>query len=292
MKFYDYFLFYGVFLNLNQKSEKNYYTQNTWNENSWKDIIFVEYEKLIDTYPFDENLQSIFKKRNLNLLDIGCGTAIFPSYLDKALSNNIHFSCDLLDISNSSLQQAKQVMDKLDHFNVNQMFNISIEDISTTLSGNKKFYDVILAIHSFTTVDIKKMKNVYKHIYELLAPNGRIFVYQFTNNSSYPYIYNYYLSNHPHGKKKTRFMSYEDTKEILESMGVVYEVYELFFNHEIKSDRYDLLENYLRKCILDNSVDVLTFFKPILKKFHDKKSNKFKIPQFVNFIEIKKETAR
>lgn len=281
-----------MFQNLNLKFDKNYYTQNTWDENSWKEIIFVEYEKLIDIYPFEENLQIIFKKRNLNLLDLGCGTAIFPSYLDKALSNNIHFSCDLLDISNSSLQQAKQVMDKLKHFSVKKLFNISIENISTVLSNYQGFYHVILAIHSFTTVDINKMKDVYKHIYELLAPNGRIFVYQFTNNSSYPYIYNYYLSNHPHGKNRTRFMSYEDTKEILDSMGVDYEVYELFFNHEIKNDRYDLLENYLRKCILDNSVDVLTFFKPILKEFHDKKSNKFKIPQFVNLIEIKKEKKR
>ena len=91
---------------MNLKSAKHYYAKDTWDVRAWIDVIAVEYETLIEKYPFDEKLRSFSKKETISVLDVGCGTGIFPSYLDKALSGNLHLSCDLLDISVPSLEQA------------------------------------------------------------------------------------------------------------------------------------------------------------------------------------------
>ena len=49
-------------------------------------------------YSFD-NLFKSFAKTELKLLDIGCGSAKFPSLLDNKNFIDIHCLADLLDIS-------------------------------------------------------------------------------------------------------------------------------------------------------------------------------------------------
>lgn len=273
---------------MEQKDAQDYYNNDAWDESSWVDIISIEYEQLIKNYPFDEALKSFSTNKPITLLDVGCGTGIFPSYLDEELSDSIQLSCDLLDLSESSLRQAKLALNSLDHFTVNRLYQSFIEDIPTALPANKTSYGVIWGIHSFTTVDIAKMPGVYSHLLDLLAPNGYFFVYQLTANSAYQKLHGYYRANHPNGKQANPFMEYEDTKQILDAMGVAYEVYELHFNHEINDSPPELLQKYLHKCILDDSVNVLDFFKDLLGEFHDGRKRKYVIPQSVNFVVIRK----
>lgn len=273
---------------MNFTSAKYYYTKDIWDVDSWIDVVSVEYEKLIEKFPFDEKLQPFAEKGIVRLLDIGCGTAIFPSYLDKALSDNIHLCCDLLDLSDSSLQAARRVLNRLDHFSVYRGYQSLIEDIPTALAGNEGYYDVIWAIHSLTTVDVARMTDVYRRLFDLITPDGCLFIYQLTARSSYQKLHNYYLTQHANGQSSTPFMEYEDTQRILDCLGARYEAHELFFQHEIDDRKSDLLEKYLRKCILDDSVDVLEFFESALQEFHDKNSHTYRIPQFVNFVEVTK----
>ncbi len=269
-------------------SAKFYYEEGSWDLDSWLNVISVEYHNLIESFPFNEKLQSISRNEVIKVLDIGCGAAIFPTFLDKVLTHNYHLACDLLDLSGSSLRKASQVLKRLDHFSVNRVYQSLIEEIPTNLPRNKADYDLIWAIHSFTTVDIDEMKDVYVHLLELLAPNGCIFVYQLTSKSTYQKFYRFYLAHHSHGKNSPPFMEYEDSKKILDSIEAKYEVYELFFYHEIPDNKTDLLQKYLRKCILDDSVNVLKFFKTILEAFHEERTRLYRIPQSVNFIVISK----
>jgi SAM-dependent methyltransferase len=273
---------------LNSRSARNYYAQDAWDVDSWLDVIAVEYVSLVEAYPFDQKLQSISQKGSINLLDVGCGTAIFPSYLDQFLSENVHFSCDLLDVSQSSLEQAARVLDRLEHFSVDQQFHSLIEDIPSTLPGRTGAYDVIWAIHSFTTVDIQRMDDVYLHLLDSLAPGGYLFIYQLAARSSYQKLHKRFRTKHPKGRGTARYMEYEDTKRILDSIGAEFEVHELFFHHEISDERPDLLERYLRKCILDDSVDVQTFFQAELQEFHDEEQRQYRIPQSVNFVVVRR----
>ena len=56
----------------------------------------------------------------------------------------------------------------------------------------------------------------------------------------------------------------------------------------VSDDRPDLLERYLRKCILDDSVDVQTFFRAELQEFHDEEQRQYRILQSVNFVVVRR----
>lgn len=256
---------------------------------SWVDVIAVEYESLLRMYPFNDQLSVFSDKPAIHLLDVGCGSAIFPSYLDKVLSNGIKVSCDLLDISESSLQKASRILDELDHLSVRRSFQLQIEDIPAGLSPDQGTYDVIWAIHSFTTVDVERMPNVYAHLIGLLNPGGFFFVYQLTAESTYQILHRTFLELYPSDEGQRPYMEYEDSKKILDSLGVAYQVYELDFKHEIHEKRTDLLEKYLRKCILDDSADVLEIFRMSLDAFHDPERMTYQFPQSVNFVVVRSD---
>ncbi len=268
----------------------SYYTNDSWDVSSWIDVIAVEYETLVETFPFNADLAPQKENKPFKLLDVGCGTAIFPSYLDEALPHNIRFVCDLLDVSQPSLQQATRVLSGLDHFEVNRTYETRIEDIPTALKNHEHHYDVIWAIHSFTTVDIQSMAKVFAHLSDMLAPGGYLYVYQLTAASSYQKFHSFYLAYHENGKRRNSFMEYEDTTRILDARGFKYDVHELAFEHVIEFSRPDLLERYLQKCILDSSVDVLQFFNPILEHFRDEATKSYRIPQHVNFVVLRKQS--
>jgi hypothetical protein len=67
---------------------------------------------------------------------------------------------------------------------------------------------------------------------------------------------------------------------------VDYEVYPQRFAHEIAENRDDLLEKYLQKVVLDDSVDVGELFGPLLEGVYDPARERYVIPQSVNLITV------
>ena len=266
----------------------HFYAKKDWDVDSWVDVISVEYEALIRAFPFDRVLRSLPGSGSRRLLDVGCGTAIFPRYLDGILSPDVHLSADLWDVSESSLNRAREVLVRLPHFSVNRAYRALIEDLPSTLPPKTAQYDVIWAIHSFTTVRVEAMRAVYERLWEVLRPGGYLFVYQLTAESSYQEFHSLYRGKHPHGQDQAPYMEFEDSQRILDSLGVEYEVYPQQFAHEIPEDQGDLLEKYLRKIILDDTVDVGQLFGPMLEAFHDPSQGSYVFPQSVNLIVVRK----
>ena len=218
----------------------------------------------------------------LKLLDVGCGSAIFPQYLDGVLGNDIHLNCDLLDVSERSLQQAHQVLVELEHFSPGRSIAALIEDIPNSIQLSESSYEAIWAIHSLTTVDLDRMPEVFKHLLQLLSDGGQLYIYQLTAESSYQILHQVYRERVPNGVP--RYMEFEDTMRILESLPVEYEVVELAFDHELPIDQPDLVEHYLRKCVLDESVDTRRVFGDVLPRFEQE--GLYRLPQTVNFISV------
>ncbi len=100
------------------QTAKSFYKKEKWDLDSWFQVTQTDYKKLIEQYPFEEMLAS-FEKSQINLLDIGCGVGKFPSLLDCHISDDIHLSSDLFDVSSSCLQAAQQKFDSLEHFSPN-----------------------------------------------------------------------------------------------------------------------------------------------------------------------------
>ena len=273
---------------MNKPASNHYYTRDGWDVDSWVDVIAVEYETLIRAFPFNQVFRSLPGSENLRLLDLGCGTAIFPGYFDAILSPDVHLLADLWDISESSLEQAQDVLNQLPHFSVGRVYQALIEDLPSMLPPEADGYEVIWAIHSFTTVNVERMRTVYARLLEVLRPGGYLFVYQLTAESSYQRLHGLYRAEHPHGRNRAPYMEFEDSQRILDSLGAEYEVYPQRFAHEIAEDQPGLVEKYLRKVILDDTVDVRHFFGPLLETFHDPGRGTYLIPQSVNLIAVHK----
>jgi SAM-dependent methyltransferase len=264
------------------QSPKHFYTTDSWDESAWLDIVSIEYELLVSAYPFDNKLREISSEGQLRILDVGCGSAIFPQFLDGALGGGIHLTCDLLDVSERSLKQAVEVLTGLEHFSPGQSIATLIEDIPDTLPLSGPPYDAIWAIHSLTTVDLDKMPSVFQHLLQLLSDDGQLFIYQLAAESSYQTLHRVYRERVSKGVSP--FMEFEDTKRILESLPVEYEVIELSFDHELPLDRPNLMEHYLRKCVLDESIDAQRVFGDALPSFE--RDGLYRLPQSVNFISV------
>ena len=264
-------------------SPKYFYTTDNWDKSDWLDIVSVEYELLVSTYPFDTKLRERSDEGQLRILDVGCGTAIFPQFLDGTLQDGLHLTCDLLDVSDLSLNQAHEVLAELEHFTPGRRIATLIEDIPEALPLSAQAYDAIWAVHSFTTVDVDRMPAVFGHLLQLLSDDGQLFIYQLTADSSYQTLHQIYreqVSN-----EVLPFMEFEDSKRILESLPVEYEVVELNFNHDLPLNQPDLVEHYLRKCVLDETIDAQRTFGDVLPRFES--DGHYRIPQSVNLISVK-----
>jgi len=266
------------------QSPKYFYATESWDESAWLDIVSVEYESLVSAYPFDTKLRAISKEGQLRILDVGCGSAIFPQYLNGILGDGIQLTCDLLDVSERSLKQAHAVLEELEHFSPGMNIPSLIEDIPDTLPLSGPHYEAIWAIHSLTTVDVDQMRSVFRHLLDLLADDGQLFIYQLTADSSYQTLHQIYRECTSEGVPP--FMEFEDTERILKSLPVEYDVLELSFDHELPRNQPDLVEHYLRKCVLDESVDTQQVFSDLLPRFES--DGLYRIPQSVNFISVSK----
>ena len=263
-------------------SPKYFYTADSWDESDWLDIVSIEYESLVSAYPFDAKIREITDGGPLSVLDVGCGSALFARYLEPTLGDGLHLTCDLLDVSDRSLKQAHAVLEELEHFSPGSSIRTLIEDIPDALPLPKPPYDVIWAIHSLTTVEVAQMPSVFRHLLQLLSDDGQLYIYQLTADSSYQILHRVYRERQSKGVPP--FMEFEDTERILESLPVDYEVLELSFDHELPIDQPELVEHYLRKCVLDETIDAQRMFADVLPRFES--DGRYHLPQFVNLISV------
>lgn len=265
---------------------KDYYQKNNLALDSWFKIALKDYQELVNNNDFLDIINS-FGNDQINLLDIGCGTGVFPKLLDQKIDTNISFLSDLLDISQYCLDECGLAFNKLQHFQTNQIFLSSTEDIKFNIPKSN-YYDLIWAIHSFYTVDLDKIKDILKHIRELLKPNGIFLMYQASVDSSYNQLYDFYLDNYkkPHNSK--RFLRSEDVQASLDRLKLNYGVVDFDYNHEVDSEDKNLLEIYLKKCILDSSINVLSLFKEKINEYFQSTNKKFIFNQQTKLIIFKK----
>lgn len=270
----------------NFNPSKDYYQKDQLDLDSWFQVTQIDYEKLIEEYSFD-NLFQAFDKKQIELLDIGCGTAKFPSLLDRKISEDIQVSVDLLDISEYCLQVAQKKIDNLKYFSTDKIYLSATENLHKFVEKSRS-YDVIWAIHSLCTIDKSKMGEVYLYCLNKLKSNGHFLIYQLSQNSCYYQLYDFYVSHFNRPNNTIDFLTSEDHKQILDLLEINYETIQLNFTHTINANRKNILEVYLKKCIFDNSIDVISFFEPILQESFDEESNQYKFNQVVDLVIIAK----
>ena len=258
----------------------NYYSESGWDEKAWIDIIAVEYEQLIAAHDFSETFSQRMGKQPILLLDLGCGTGIFPRFLDSKLAADIQIKADLLDISAESIAICKNILEKLDHFQTGNEFQIAIEALPRLLEQGEASYDFIWAIHSFTTVNIEKMESVFRAIRGALAIGGKFYLYQLGHQSAYQLLHANYRGKNV-GRKIQAYMEFEQSAEIMKAIEWDFESIELSFDHEIAASNEEALEKYLQKIILDDKVRAREMFNDILPDFLIDDSYRFRQKVFL-----------
>ncbi|MEB3294185.1 MAG: class I SAM-dependent methyltransferase [Synechococcales bacterium] len=273
-------------LNETFNPSESYYRKAQLDLDFWFQVAQVDYEELIKKYSFDELFCSLNQDR-INLLDLGCGTAKFPSLLDRAIVSNIHVSADLLDISESCLEIAKSQYNFLKHFKVNKTYLSAIENLHLSISGCHD-YDVIWAIHSLWTIDKSKVKDMYLYCLSLLKANGKLLIYQLSQDSDYHKFYSFYRDHYLKPDSSTTVLTSEDHQKILDALRVKYEIVKLHFSHKIDAERQDLLKFYLQKCILNEDPDVTGRFHTLLEEGFDRDKKQYEFAQVVDLLIIEK----
>ncbi|NES77777.1 MULTISPECIES: hypothetical protein [unclassified Okeania] len=130
------------------------------------------------------------------------------------------------------------------------------------------------------------MADVYLYCLDLLGDNGKFLIYQLAEKSSYNNLYSFYLSHYAERKNTTYFLTSEDHKQILDTLGINYENIRFRFSHRINFESKNILEIYLKKCVFDNTLDVLNFFQPILQESFDRETNQYQFEQIVDLLII------
>ena len=276
-----------------KQSQKDYYSRADWDESAWLEIVAVEYETLVSSYPFKEMIAGMAGSgRPVRVLDVGCGSGIFPRYLGPELEEGVFLVCDLLDISATSLDQAGRVLNEMPQFQPGRRIQALIEDIPEHLMTGPPRYDLIWAIHSFTTVDVGRMPDVYRHLAAMLRPGGRLLVFQLSAGSAYQILHTHYRSRVLEAHSIPPYMSAEDSASILAELSFPFHVIPMEFDHIVPGHRPGLLEHYLRKVVLDEQVDAGEVFNGLLDRFRDPGQEAYRFRQRVHLIEMQGSGGR
>jgi len=145
---------------------------NTWlNENkeqinyyiSSKDIILMSRKThlMIMTDLFNAYFQ---EKKNLNILDLGCGDGALTKLLYDLYPENTYY---LLDGSKTMLDKAKKNINSKKAVFINETFENFITD-----SEKENFYSFIYSSMAIHHLEHHKKKELYSKIYTSLAHNG------------------------------------------------------------------------------------------------------------------------
>lgn len=212
---------------------------------------------------FDKTLKIIDKNKNLNLLEIGCGSGCLAEYIIRNYSVNLK-KARFVDISEYMINEAKKRLEALDIKNKPDII-VEVGNAENLKCVEETSYDIIFAnllIHLVTNPD-----NVFKTIDRCLSSNGVVFLsYTGTvRECSFFSKFNEILRKYDPEKPKTRQMFYFAEENIFEKL--------------CKEHNYSIAEESITDILFNNGeIDTLNVYKDML--LHNKVDKKINNDDF------------
>lgn len=221
-----------------------FYQEGTLAADAWFRIAAKDYLELIHEFDFHGFFSSLPKP--IELLDVGCGTGKFPELLREQLPPTMQIIYDYLDPSAYSLSEMKKVLER--PYQARHAINATLEAAQDAAPNG---YDVIWSVQSACYLRHDILDQTISKLSRLITrKNGVAFIYLFSRNSFYQDVYDIYNEQF-NRQAQLSFLTIEPICEMVASLGIPHHIKKVQFHHSVPSAEHDLLEHYLKKCVLE-----------------------------------------
>ena len=221
---------------------------------------------------------------SLEILDVACGSGMFPTALQRVLSEKdklatINYS--LLDPSKFAIDETKKKL--IPPFCLSKEFNTTLQDFNCL-----DIFHISWAIHALYAIPKNELKVSLEKFYSSFREIG--FIAHACSDAHYIKFYNLYIQD-CHNGDLPAFCSAEDILKIFDSLGIKYEVQYIEYINTAEYHDTLTVEAYLQRCLFDDTISLRDMRESNLIGNYLQSccsTGKWLFPQRVAVIELKK----
>ena len=247
----------------------------------------LDYAKLANALNWTDVVRRIRGKlgtESLEILDVACGSGMFPTALQRVLSEKdklatINYS--LLDPSKFAIDETKKKL--IPPFRLSKEFNTRLQDFNCV-----DVFHISWAIHALYAVPKNELKVSLEKFYSSFKEIG--FIAHACSDAHYIKFYNLYIRD-CHNGALPAFCSAEDIMKIFDFLGIKYDVQYIEYINVAEYHDNLTVEAYLQRCLFDDTISLLDMREyDLIGNYLDSCSStgKWLFPQRVALIELKK----
>jgi hypothetical protein len=247
----------------------------------------LDYAKLANSVNWADVFRKIRGKlgiESLEILDVACGSGMFPTALQRVLSEKdklatINYS--LLDPSKFAIDETKKKL--IPPFRLSKEFNTRLQDFSCV-----DVFHISWAIHALYAVPKNELKVSLEKFYSSFKGTG--FIAHACSDAHYIKFYNLYIRD-CHKGALPAFCSADDIMKIFDFLGIKYNVQYIEYINTAEYHDNLTVEAYLQRCLFDDTISLSDMRKyDLIGNYLDccSSTGKWFFPQRVALIELKK----
>ena len=220
----------------NFDKESEVYTEMLENgiKNTGFSFDYIQEYKVLD---LKEEVKKYTNPENeLKILDFGCGIGLVTQYLRKHFPNSTLYACDY----------SKKSIEKCMERNKN-IQNLHIMPTNGSDIPFAEKFDIIFIANVVRHISRPNQKIIFDNLYNSLAENGRIMMYEF-NPLNPVSLYFYYKEDRQYDPENVRIMSAGYSRKLFKSANFkdIKTKYRFFVPSSLKKLLW--IEKYLKKC--------------------------------------------
>ena len=222
-----------------------YYQKGVLQPEAWFRIVEKDYLQLIGAIDWPKVFPT--RRKDFQLLDIGCGTGRFPKMLQSQLPAGLRIQYDYLDPSHYCLATCQEALKP--PFFPRHSWQTTLEHSQEVLSPGT--YDLAWAIQSLYCLEPANVRRGMKQLLQAIHPSrGTTCLMIAKREAFFPQVHQMffeYCADHT----PPPYLSAESVVTMLEELGALNVIRELPCTHTISIREDRLLEQYLQQSVMD-----------------------------------------
>lgn len=234
-----------------------------WSETSRREmehfysLAWLDYRHLaqaVDWVQWFEARQGLAGERNLELLDVACGSGKFPAALlrDTGLGAAAirPVGYNLLDPSAFSVAEARAAL--VPPFVPGESFETTLQ----AFDGHAKCYDIVWATHALYAIPPTDIDAALAQFVAALGKDGAGFIAHACEDAHYLAFYRRYLEAFRAGENIAPYTSAEQVVSALGRLGVRIHCRDIEYVNGAPATERRRVEGYIQRCLFDDRVSL------------------------------------